>query len=671
MVNPDWNPNTTLGDIFEQSLPKGKRKKEGIFYTPEYITKYIVEQAVGGWLADQRQALGFNTLPALTETDYASIRLVKRGKLKGQYISNEKVQQHVKFLEAYREKLRLMKVLDPACGSGAFLNQVFDFLYNEGQSINADLAHLQGGQTSVFDLSKHILTNNLYGVDINDESVEITKLSLWLKTADRNKELTSLDKNILCGNSLIDDPSVSDKAFKWEEHFAEIMQTGGFDVVVGNPPYGAELLNKNWLKRKFPDTSFGNINSYKYFINQSINLMKNGTAKMGYIVPDSYLDKEYFQDLRTILFKESSFIKNIKLGDGIFENVEMPTALIFISKGRKKAVVEFATLLATHKNHIFENLGNLQTIKLSTIDVEKSFIPKSTIINPNGCETLINLYAQVMGVKVYQKGKGNPKQTGKELTENIFVSAFKKDNFWYPFISNGINRYFQQSPEEYILYGEHLAEPRKLDYFFAPKVVVREVVNPRIFATYIEKEAIVKNTAAVIIQADVNFHLKYLLTLLNSKLFSFYFFQIAPKSHNNSYPSFNSRLIKNLPIKKLAEQQPFVQKADIMLQKNEELHKLTQKFLTLLTAEFSLPKVSKKLQNWHTLTWQQFDKELQKQKVKLSLAQKIEWLGAFETEKTKAKTITATIEQTDREIDAMVYRLYGLTAEEIKIVENL
>ena len=80
-----------------------------------------------------------------------------------------------KFLEAYREKLRLLKVLDPACGSGAFLNQVFDFLYNEGQSINADLAHLQGGQTSVFDLSKHILTNNLYGVDINEESVEITK----------------------------------------------------------------------------------------------------------------------------------------------------------------------------------------------------------------------------------------------------------------------------------------------------------------------------------------------------------------------------------------------------------------------------------------------------------------------------------------------------------------
>ncbi len=111
-------------------------------------------------------------------------------------------------------------MLDPACGSGAFLNQAFNFLYAEGQKVNDTLALLKGWQHELFELDKHILTNNLYGVDINQESVEITKLSLWLKTANKYSELTALDNNIKCGNSLIDDPAVAgEKAFDWEKEF--------------------------------------------------------------------------------------------------------------------------------------------------------------------------------------------------------------------------------------------------------------------------------------------------------------------------------------------------------------------------------------------------------------------------------------------------------------------
>ena len=96
----------------------------------------------------------------------------------------------------------------------------------------------------LFDIKKSILENNLYGVDINEESVEIAKLSLWLRTAEKGRKLSDLNHNIKCGNSLIDDPEIAgEKAFDWKKEFPEIMKAGGFDVVIGNPPYvRAELL---------------------------------------------------------------------------------------------------------------------------------------------------------------------------------------------------------------------------------------------------------------------------------------------------------------------------------------------------------------------------------------------------------------------------------------------
>ena len=138
-----------------------------------------------------------------------------------------------------------IKVLDPACGSGAFLNEVFDYLYYEGQIVNNKLTTFNDGQIQLFRWDTHIISNNIYGVDINRESVEITKLSLWLKTANPDEKLTYLDDNIKCGNSLIDDSDVAgDKAFNWKQEFPDIMAAGGFDVVVGNPPYGISISSK-------------------------------------------------------------------------------------------------------------------------------------------------------------------------------------------------------------------------------------------------------------------------------------------------------------------------------------------------------------------------------------------------------------------------------------------
>ncbi|MEQ1936411.1 MAG: type I restriction endonuclease subunit M, partial [Fimbriimonadaceae bacterium] len=167
-----------LGHIFEQSITdieefkltavgapspaakKNKRKKDGIYYTPSHVTRFMVEQAVGGWLNERKDEIGFVNLPALSDSDYKSIRIVRTGKRAGSVTYSENVAAHVRAWEAYKTVLTGITVLDPACGSGAFLNEVFDYLYREGQTINAQLATLHGGQFSLFRWDTHILSNN-------------------------------------------------------------------------------------------------------------------------------------------------------------------------------------------------------------------------------------------------------------------------------------------------------------------------------------------------------------------------------------------------------------------------------------------------------------------------------------------------------------------------------
>ena len=252
-----------LGNIFEQSITdleklrneldglaepaspekhKTRRKKEGAFYTPAFITRYIVEQALGGALrgrfeqlrqAHQQAAKGAARAALADPRVYTldSLKKLERAAL-------------VRFWEAWQGELASVRLLDPACGSGAFLIEAFDQLHAANLASNARLEELRG-QRTLFDLDKRILENNLYGVDLNEEAIEICRLSLWIKTAERGKALTSLDHTIRVGNSIVADPAYCAKAFDWQTTFPEVFQNGGFDVVVANPPYvRQELLNQ-------------------------------------------------------------------------------------------------------------------------------------------------------------------------------------------------------------------------------------------------------------------------------------------------------------------------------------------------------------------------------------------------------------------------------------------
>ncbi|WBU62619.1 Eco57I restriction-modification methylase domain-containing protein [Paracoccus aerodenitrificans] len=243
---------TVLGHIFEQSIAdverlqaiargeeeepektsgtSGRRKRDGVVYTPDYIARFIVAETLGAHLKE-----AFETILR----DHA-----KKGADLGDYaaIPWRRKSAELEAWRAYRDRIKTLRIVDPACGSGVFLIMAFDFLKAELSRVNEKVAELEGKAGHIDDLldpDSEILSNNLFGVDVNAESVEITKLSLWIKTARRGKVLDSLSGSIRVGDSLIEDSNFAylDHAFTWETAFPGVFAEGGFDVVLGNPPY--------------------------------------------------------------------------------------------------------------------------------------------------------------------------------------------------------------------------------------------------------------------------------------------------------------------------------------------------------------------------------------------------------------------------------------------------
>lgn len=328
-----------LGHIFENSLTEieevalsiskgeaadaahqtSKRKKDGVFYTPRYITAYIVENTLGRLCAEKKAEL------ELDESEYTTEK--RRQKATKQKLADR--------LKAYREWLLSLTICDPACGSGAFLNAALEFLISEHALLDELTAKLYGDALVFPDIENAILENNLYGVDINEESVEIAKLSLWLRSAKPNRKLNVLSNNIKCGNSLISDPEVAgDKAFDWQREFPHVFERGGFDVVIGNPPYvlcqpsNTEEIILNYYKT-YQVASY-KIDLFHLFFEQGIKLLKQ-RGSLGFITPNTYLTNTYVEKLRTYLL--TSKIYNLTLNSkGVFADASVDVCTIFIDK---------------------------------------------------------------------------------------------------------------------------------------------------------------------------------------------------------------------------------------------------------------------------------------------------------------------------------------------------
>ncbi|KAJ3059625.1 hypothetical protein HK102_009900, partial [Quaeritorhiza haematococci] len=348
-----------------------RRKKEGAFYTPAFITRYIVGQALGRVLADRFEALRKDQAAKAKGT---ARRALDDPNVYDLAALNEPQRKALEdFWDLWQGELANVRILDPSCGSGAFLIEAFEQLYQAYQRSNDRLEELRGERT-LFDLDRQILQNNLYGVDLNEEAVQIGRLSLWIKTARRGKVLTSLDHSLRVGNSVVDDPAVHPRAFNWAEAFPEVFEKGGFDVVVGNPPY----IRQEWITpfkpylQKAYASYHGVADLYVYFYELGLRVLKPG-GRLSFIVTNKWLKAAYGEPLRRH-FAEKSWIEDVvDFGHAkqIFPDADVFPCIIVARTPTAEPAPETTRVCVIPREQL--HIGDLNTqIALQEVEIERA-----------------------------------------------------------------------------------------------------------------------------------------------------------------------------------------------------------------------------------------------------------------------------------------------------------
>ncbi len=709
----DLNVNI-LGHIFEQSLndleqikaeidgieqdnKKSKRKKDGIFYTPEYITRYIVEQTIG------------------------------------------------KYLEENPDKLETIKILDPACGSGAFLNQAHSFLQQQykirtEERINATrLNNRAKGQevtalnlfehSNIADTNRSILLNNLYGVDLNSESTEITKLALWLKTAQKDQPLQNLDKNIKCGNSLIDDTNIAgDKAFNWNEEFKDIMANGGFDVIIGNPPYlrlqglKENMDNETTYFEKNYKSATGRYDMYVLFIERAFKLLKpNG--KLCFILPNKFINSDFGRGIRKLIADNKALSSLVHFGSEIvFEDASTYTCILTLTKKQNDCIkfaqcspkelfsVEFSDFdnnLLEKDKWIFTNkqneniLNKIFEAKYTIDDIfkgiyqgivtgdNKAFCLKDCIEYDNDVEG----FSEVTNSRIkIEKGIIKKLITGQDIGK--YDIAFNNQYIIYPYKDNVLideytlkNTYpicyeYLNSIKERLenrgsanmtyAYWYALWNNRNYENLESIKIITPDVCYGTSMVLDTKGNYYYNDTAyAFVKKVGCNFDYRYLIAILNSKI-TWFFLQNTGTTLRGGYFRFKTSYLKSFrfPTVTQEQQQSLANKAEQMIELNKQLHEGINSSLELIKSEYQPKKISQNLEKFYTLGIHPFLEELEKQKVKLSLSQKEELINWYKEKSEQLNKIKQQIDTLDHQIDQEVYKLYNLTDEEIKIIEE-
>ncbi|BAO55997.1 Eco57I restriction-modification methylase domain-containing protein [Nonlabens marinus] len=662
-----------LGHIFENSLNEiesvnaeieggdfdkqtSKRKKDGVFYTPKYVTKYIVENTVGKLCDEKKQELGFD------EEQY----------FKGRKNRNKTtIEKLVSILDTYREWLLQITICDPACGSGAFLNQALDFLIKEHNYIDELKVRVLGGGLQFPDIENTILENNIYGVDLNEESVEIAKLSLWLRTAQPRRKLNDLSSNIKCGNSLIDNKSVAgDKAFKWETAFAKVFENGGFDVIIGNPPYVVyiksifgqptlDYINKHYKYAEY------NPNTYALFTDLALNTLLKTDGYLGFIIPNSWMDGQYFskmrQDVYNKLIKEIVYLKNTA-----FDEV-VETVVIHI---RNSDTIPSTIKLTTD---IKENIYGSATFEKDRFT--SGYNPFIYSSNPL-LEKLDNGFEKLKDHAIVYRGL-------ETRNNKLWLSEDKKDENHLPILlGRDVNRYDIEYTGTYVNFIQsEMKSNANLDMYLQPKILMRRT-GSSIIATKDEDNMMVLKNSYLIIPDEI-YKLDQLLAQLNSSLFGFYHKSMT-SAENKAFAQFKGTYILDFPIK-FDKAIDFSKPVNNTIRYNASLTKLKSNFKSYFSGQYSLLKITRILEYWYELDFTKFIKELNKaikvtNKLRaeeslnpiatLTKKDEFEWMELFEDNKKKAQELQDQIAVTEKEIDQKVYELYGLTEDEIAIVEN-
>jgi type I restriction-modification system DNA methylase subunit len=680
-----------LGHIFENSLneienitseiegqeldkSKTRRKKDGVFYTPKYITKYIVQNTIGKLCLEKKEEI------QLIEEQYINDKK-KTTKTKKELLDK---------LNSYRNWLLQLTICDPACGSGAFLNQALEFLISEHRYIDELQAKLLGASMILSDIENSILENNLFGVDINDESVEIAKLSLWLRTAQRNRKLNSLNNNIKCGNSLIDDTNVAGaKAFNWQKEFPQVFAKGGFDVIIGNPPYGIFISKEEeqHYKINFPLTSY-KTNLYVLFIERMQQIFNKGIIH--FIIPKSLLFNTYYESIRKHLLETTEINEIITITEKVFEDAEVGGSLLLKytikQNPNKKNIIHLV-----NAEKIIQFINNSEIIENRTSQDYFLNIPNCEIsITSKNSQSVINKLHNFNKIGDYYTLKNglNPGNIKHILIAKEKLSEKHKPIIW----GKDIARYNIVWSNEYINYDEKINEKitladikskegmnkqnkidfalRSTDLFESKKIVVRKTGDSLICS--IDEDRYYFDTLVHgIYKKTTEFSLEYLLAIINSKPAT-KFYRLLHDIKGKVFAKISLDNLSSFPIPQgtLIQKENLVEKVQFLLKKTKALYEIKSEFNFYFKSKYGIDNLSVKLQNWNTLEFKDFIKELLKLKIKLSAEDEFSFMILFEKQKKVANEIQSIIDDEDKEIDRIVYELYDISEDEIKIVEG-
>lgn len=674
--NTDVDVNI-LGHIFEHSLnevddveaelrgeqldkTKSKRKKDGVFYTPKYITKYIIDNTLGKLCDEKKAELKLDQDIAIFDYQKAD------GKL------NEKGKELYERLNSYKSWLLTLKVCDPACGSGAFLNQALSFFIEEHKFVDDIIAELTNTPLRLFDTDLQILENNIFGVDINEESIEIAKLSLWLRTAQQGRKLSDLSNNIKCGNSLIDDPTVAvDKAFNWREQFPEIFVKGGFDVIIGNPPYvfggneGVTNNEKNYFKAHY-ETGSGKINLFTLFIELSHRILKQN-GEFSFIIPNTFLRVTSYDTSRKFFIKNFKFRKLFDAGNDVFEGATTTAIILIATKAPSNSKDNVQIIKST--------AGDFNELKISDI------VDSRYVINSNLSSHKLEL------MKKLRKNRIQLGQICKEMIFGVVITKNKDELVskeqlpgYKPFLEGkDISSYLIKPIHSYLKYDKSKLHRARAPEIFEvdEKLLVQRITGGAtpLKVAYDNKQSYNKESINnIIVNDDSGFQTRTILCLLNSKLIN-WFYNNAFTNESTLTVNVSKEYLSQIPIVKPSNQEEFVSKADAVLNFYQELNNKEIQFIKYLTSQYPSIEESRSIQNWTDLTFSEFILELKKFTEKttnniLSKSEEMEWMELFETKLKETIKLKSMIKNYRQDIDRMVYELYGLTEEEIQIVEN-
>jgi len=677
-----------LGHIFENSLndieemqariqgiefeeKQGKRKKDGIFYTPKYITKYIINSTLGALCLQKKKEL---------EVDEINLDITKEYKRLGK---DKKILLHNLLL--YRSFLLSLKIIDPACGSGAFLIQALNFLVNEHEYVERYRKALENDTLGLWEIEKEILENNLFGVDINEEAIEIAKLSIWLRTAEKGRKLNNLSSCIKCGNSLVDNKNYdSVKYFNWEKEFPNVFLSGKFNIVIGNPPYVRSRDNRFETEKDYFLSKYKLFtekpNLYILFMEKAIELLKEKDGYFGFIIPNSWLGIESAEPLRRFLIKNMQFKSVINLLGESFPGVNVETSILIYQNKKPNDNTNYQTIYEEGiPREKFKQIDQLEWLnnRSCIIDI-RSIKSETKLLNKiiSSSDLLSTNYDVFVGLQAYETGKGIPQQTEESVKKHIFDYRYKFDGTTYKYLGGSdVLRYSINWAGQWLRYGSWLSQPREISIFSLPRILIREIISPFPYSlncTYTEDCFLNNKSILNILKKSDNCLLKYLLAILNSKLISFFLIRRAVKGNRNLFPKVVAEDLKNLPIRiiSIGEQEILVNIVDKIITLSSQLNTKKAKFLNRLKTLSQNITFTKNIEKFYLYDFNVFIAELKRQKIRLTLIEQDEWEDYFNSYSSEIKEIEIDIEKNNAIIDNLVYEIYELSQEEINTISN-